>query len=91
MGQASTKDTKTAHGSEDIERSLRLVETIGIQKKVLEEQNEELRSRVQELEAERHIPGLRTTFGGQENMASNGRSGIPPLNLTSGRSGVRST
>lgn len=33
----------------DIQKSMKLVETIGIQKKVVEQENEELRSRVGEL------------------------------------------
>lgn len=44
------------YGNEDVERSIRLVETIGIQKKQLEEQNEELRSRVEAYENERSFP-----------------------------------
>ena len=41
------------YGNEDVERSIRLVETIGIQKKQLEEQNEELRSRIEAYEQDR--------------------------------------
>jgi len=37
----------------EIERSIKVVETIGIQKKVLEEENDELRSRISDLLAER--------------------------------------
>ena len=48
---AATHDQQ--YGNEDIERSIRLVETIGIQKKQLEEQNEELRSRIEVYEQDR--------------------------------------
>lgn len=37
----------------EIERSIKVVETIGIQKKVLEEENDELRSRISDLLHER--------------------------------------
>lgn len=40
-------------GIEELERSIRMVETIGIQKKALEHENEELRSRVEALEHSR--------------------------------------
>jgi len=40
-----------ADGAEEIERSIRLVETIGIQKRKLEEENEELKSRISALAA----------------------------------------
>jgi len=40
----------TAGGAEEIERSIRMVETIGIQKRKLEEENEELKSRISALE-----------------------------------------
>jgi hypothetical protein len=40
-------------GCEDIERSIKMVETIGIQKKVVEAENEELRSRISAMEQSR--------------------------------------
>lgn len=40
-------------GVEDIERSIKMVETIGIQKRVVERENEELRSRISAFEKTR--------------------------------------
>ncbi len=40
-------------GCEELERSIKMVETIGIQKKVVERENEELRSRISALEQSR--------------------------------------
>lgn len=37
----------------EIERSMKVVETIGLQKKILEDENEELKSRISDLMAER--------------------------------------
>ena len=69
--------------NDEIERSIRAVETIGIQKKVLEEENEELRSRISELVAER------------EQLTTNTRKkldehGVPPLNLAKSSGGRKS-
>lgn len=46
--------------SNEIERSIKVVETIGIQKKVLEDENEELKSRISELLAEREQSNAKT-------------------------------
>ena len=50
--------------ADELERSIKIVETIGIQKKVLEEENEELRSKISELMAERdqQVGGTRRKF-----------------------------
>ena len=55
-GNPGKENVSTDRGDngEDIQRSMRLVETIGIQKKVLENENEELRSRISALENSRH-------------------------------------
>jgi hypothetical protein len=63
-----------ARFNDEIERSIKVVETIGIQKKVLEDENEELKSRISELLAERdQVHGdTRKKF-----------DDVPPLNMGS--------
>ncbi len=49
-GKENTANNSSAtqnYSTEDVERSIRLVETIGIQKKQLQQENEELRSRLE--------------------------------------------
>lgn len=57
VGSAPGKENQSMmEGSamaDDIQRSIKVVETIGIQKKVVEQENEELRSRVGALERSR--------------------------------------
>lgn len=67
----------------EIERSIKVVETIGIQKKVLEDENEELRSRITDLEHERenmkaHVKKRMET---NQTLTSPTSNGVPPLNL----------
>ena len=55
-GAGPGKENRAADGGpgcEEIERSIKMVETIGIQKKVVEQENEELRSRISALEQSR--------------------------------------
>ena len=66
---------------------MKLVETIGIQKKVLEEENEELKSRISELINERS--GYNSTSPIiEQNIGNAGRQGIPTLNFGSANGGV---
>lgn len=58
---------------------MRLVETVGIQKKVLEEENEELKSRIQEMESMYSNPHTRVDHGAASNGAL--RADVPPLNI----------
>lgn len=71
--------------ADELEKSIKVVETIGIQKRVLEEENEELRSKISELMAERDNmhAGSRRKFE-QEAMQtfSSNTQGVPALNLT---------
>ena len=66
---------------------MKLVETIGIQKKVLEEENEELKSRISELINDRS--GYNSTSPIiEQNMGNAVRQGVPMLNFGSGNGGV---
>jgi hypothetical protein len=72
----------------EIERSIKVVETIGIQKKVLEDENEELKSRISEMLAERDQMNANTRKRFEQDTVqtfSSNTTGVPPLNL--GRSG----
>lgn len=82
MGSDDGKALQDNYNSE-IERSIKVVETIGIQKKVLEEENDELRSRITDLmqareqtqnHAKKHIETNNT-------LNSPHSSHVPPLNL----------
>ena len=66
---------------EDMDKTIKMVETVGIQKRALEEENEELKSRISELVAERDsiYRNTRKRFEEAENMLQNG---VPSLNLT---------
>ena len=69
---------------DEIQNSMKLVETIGIQKKVLEDENEELKSRISDLMNERSgynstAPIIEENFGGQPV-----RQGVPLLNFGMG-------
>lgn len=52
-GKENTRGSSDQAGVEELERSIRMVETIGIQKRALEGENEELRSRIEVLEHSR--------------------------------------
>lgn len=72
-----------ARHADEIERSIKVVETIGIQKRVLEEENEELKSRISELLAEREqVHGDTRKRFDQVN-----EHGVPPLNFAQKSSG----
>jgi len=60
---------------------MRLVETIGIQKKVLEDENEELKSRISEMINEKSHYGSTTPIDRAAAAAENARHEIPALNL----------
>lgn len=53
---------------------MKVVETMGIQKKVLEDENDELKSRISELMVEREMS--------RSILHRNVSNGIPPLNLS---------
>jgi predicted RNase H-like nuclease (RuvC/YqgF family) len=67
----------------EIERSIKVVETIGIQKKVLEDENEELRSRITDLEHERENmkAHVKKRIETNQTLTSPTSNGVPPLNL----------
>ena len=56
---------------------MRLVETIGIQKKVLEDENEELKSRISELMNEKSAYGSSTPIDRAAEAALQARENIP--------------
>ena len=60
---------------------MRLVETIGIQKKVLEDENEELKSRISELINEKSGYGSVTPIDRAAEAAVQARQEIPSLDL----------
>lgn len=66
---------------DEIVNSMKLVETIGIQKKVLEDENEELKSRVSELMIERSGYGSTSPMEHPNAAAGPMRQGVPLLNL----------
>ena len=71
---------------DEIQNSMKLVETIGIQKKVLEDENEELKSRISELMNERSgynstSPIIEQNFAGHNTRQGNG---VPLLNFGTG-------
>ena len=70
---------------DEITNSMKLVETIGIQKKVLEDENEELKSRISDLMNERS--GYGSTPLLDHNAGANARQGVPPLNFGNGHGG----
>ena len=95
---ANKQLSRTVHAAEtkkgeDLEKSFKVVETIGIQKKVLEDENEELRSRISELIAERENMNvnIRKRLDSETPTTTQGFAtqsyGVPPLKLgrTSGR------
>ena len=65
---------------------MKLVETIGIQKKVLEEENEELKSRISELMNERS--GYNSTSPIIEQNMGAMRQGVPMLNFGTANGGA---
>ena len=76
--------TQNTHPDE-IQNSMKLVETIGIQKKVLEDENEELKSQISALMNERSGYGTspidhRAAAAGAEAL----RQGVPMLNFGNG-------
>lgn len=66
---------------DDIQNSMKLVETIGIQKKVLESENDELKSRISEMMNERSQYGTSSPIDHAAAAAGNARQAIPSLNL----------
>lgn len=71
----------------ELEKSMKVVETIGIQKRVLEDENEELKSRISELIAERENLNANTrkrldsdTLTSTQGFATQ-TYGVPPLNI----------
>jgi len=60
---------------------MRIVETIGIQKKVLEDENEELKSRISELMNDKSAYGSTTPIDRAAEAALQARENIPSLNL----------
>ena len=71
---------------DEIANSMKLVETIGIQKKVLEDENEELKSRISELVNERSGYGSTSPIDPVAAAAGENalRQGVPLLNLGNG-------
>ena len=74
-----------AQNMQELENSMKLVETINMQKKVLETENEDLKSRMNELLNEK-TSNLASAF--DQAAVSSGpmqhqRPGIPPLNFNS--------
>ena len=66
---------------------MKLVETIGIQKKVLEDENEELRSRISDLMNEKSGYGSTSAMIDHNITGANARQGVPPLNFGNGHGG----
>jgi hypothetical protein len=68
---------------------MKVVETIGIQKRVLEDENEELKSRISEMLAERDAAAdhsridMSAAAAGAQHLSQS--TGIPPLNLSSAK------
>ena len=65
---------------------MKLVETIGIQKKALEDENEELKSRISDMMAERsgYGTGMQIDMDKAAFGANAMRNGVPLLNLNNG-------
>ena len=72
---------------DEIQNSMKLVETIGIQKKVLEDENEELRSRISDLMNEKSGYGSTSAMIDHNIPGANARQGVPPLNFGNGHGG----
>ena len=71
---------------DEIQNSMKLVETIGIQKKVLEDENDELKSRISELVNERS--GYGSTQPMIDHNIGNPQSRqVPPLHFGNGHGG----
>ena len=69
---------------DEIQNSMKLVETIGIQKKVLEDENEELKSRISDLMNERSGYNSTSPIIEQNFAGGNARQGVPLLNFGNG-------
>ena len=79
--QADSSANQSTTNPDEIHQSMRLVETIGIQKKVLEDENEELKSRISELMNEKSAYGSTTPIDRAAEAALQARENIPSLNL----------
>ena len=79
--QADSNANQSTSYPEEIQQSMRLVETIGIQKKVLEDENEELKSRISELMNEKSAYGSSTPIDRAAEAAAQARENVPSLNL----------
>ena len=66
---------------DEIQNSMKLIETIGIQKKVLEDENEELKSRISELMNDRSAYGSTSPVEAAAAVAGNHRNLVPFLNI----------
>ena len=66
---------------DEIQNSMKLVETIGIQKKALEEENDELKSRISAMMDERSQYGSTSPIDQAAASAGMARQAIPALNL----------
>jgi len=76
---------------DELDKSIKVVETIGIQKKALEYENDELRSRISELINERENTNANTRKRLTDSEASqtfnSGFQTVPPLNLGKNQGG----
>ena len=79
--QADSSVNHSVTNQDEIHQSMRLVETIGIQKKVLEDENEELKSRISELMNEKSAFSTSTPIDRAAEAALQARENIPSLNL----------